>query len=87
MTLRMYARRKKMPLRHVTVDVTHNKQHADEAASTGSKVDVFRREIRMEGDLSAEDRARLLEIADKCPVHKTLHQSSRIETVEVGQSV
>ena len=84
MTMRMYARRKKMPLEHVVVDVTHNKQHADEAEKSGGKVDVFRREIRMEGDLSAEDRAKLMEIADKCPVHKTLHQSAEIVSVEMG---
>ncbi|MEX0969518.1 MAG: bifunctional alpha/beta hydrolase/OsmC family protein [Paracoccaceae bacterium] len=87
MTMRMYARRKKMPLAHVVVDVTHNKQHASEADQSGGKVDVFRREIRMEGDLSVEDRARLMEIADKCPVHKTLHQSSQIKTVEVGETL
>lgn len=86
MTMRMYARRKKMALRHVIVDVTHNKRHAPDCETcteTPGKQDVFRREIRLEGDLSAEERARLLEIADKCPVHRTLHQSAVIETVDI----
>ncbi|MDE0346036.1 MAG: OsmC family protein, partial [Boseongicola sp.] len=82
MTVRMYARRKEWPLAHVSVDVTHDKVHAQDAKSeSGPKVDSFRREIRLEGDLSDEQKARLLEIANKCPVHQTLEHVARVETL------
>ena len=82
MTVRMYARRKKWPLTHVSVDVTHDKVHAQDARSeSGPKVDSFRREIRLEGDLTADQKARLLEIADKCPVHRTLEHVAKVETL------
>ncbi len=81
MTIRMYARRKKWPLASVRVDVTHDKVHAQDAETGATqKIDTFFREIHLEGDLDAPQRQRLLEIADKCPVHKTLLHSSRIET-------
>lgn len=81
MTIRMYARRKGWPLDHVSVDVTHDKVHAQDA-DTGSstRIDQFERLIRLTGDLNTEQRARLLEIADKCPVHRTLEHSARIRT-------
>ena len=79
MTIRMYARRKKWPLDHVRIDISHNKSHFKDAETdTTTKVDVFDRTIHLDGDLTQDQRARLLEIADKCPVHKTLEQSSRI---------
>jgi len=82
MTIRMYARRKGWPLAHVRVDVSHDKVHAQDAgAAQGAKVDRFRRQIVLEGDLTEDQRAKLLEIADKCPVHRTLERSSEIETV------
>lgn len=82
MTIRMYARRKKWPLTHVSVDVMHDKVHAQDARSeSGPKIDSFRREIRLEGDLTDEQKARLLEIADKCPVHRTLENVARVETL------
>jgi len=83
MTIRMYARRKKWPLEYVWVDVTHDKVHAQdaEAGTAAQKIDSFRREIHLGGDLDDDQRKRLLEIADKCPVHKTLEHSSKIETV------
>ncbi len=85
MTIRMYARRKKWPLVGVSVEVTHDKVHAADAAGDAgqSKVDQFNRQIRLTGDLDAEQRQRLLEIADKCPVHRTLEKSSRVKTVLV----
>ena len=86
MTIRMYARRKKWPLAHVRVDVTHDKVHAQDCkdcADNGAKIDSFRREIRLEGDLDDDQRTRLLEIADRCPVHRTLEAEARIETVLV----
>ncbi|MHA6262215.1 bifunctional alpha/beta hydrolase/OsmC family protein [Arenibacterium sp. CAU 1754] len=82
MTIRMYARRKGWPLDHVRVDVSHDKVHAQDAGSNkDDKIDAFRREIFLTGDLSNDQRTRLLEIAGKCPVHRTLERSSRIETV------
>ncbi len=85
MTIRMYARRKKWPLERVWVDVTHDKVHAQdaEAGNAAQKIDCFKREIHISGDLDEAQRKRLLEIADKCPVHKTLLHSSRIETTLV----
>ena len=79
MTIRMYARRKGWALDHVAVDVSHDKAHAPDAEA-GEKIDAFRRVIRLQGDLDAAQRARLLEIADKCPVHRTLERSSTILT-------
>ncbi len=81
MTIRMYARRKKWPLDSVRVDVTHDKVHAQDAETGATqKIDTFFREIHLTGELDDAQRQRLLEIADKCPVHKTLRHSSRIET-------
>ncbi|HEV8033706.1 bifunctional alpha/beta hydrolase/OsmC family protein [Yoonia sp.] len=80
MTIRMYARRKGWPLTGVSVDITHAKEHAADAADPGAKVDHFERLVRLEGDLSKDQRDRLLEIADKCPVHRTLERSSTITT-------
>ncbi|MDX8352248.1 bifunctional alpha/beta hydrolase/OsmC family protein [Cognatiyoonia sp. IB215182] len=80
MTIRMYARRKGWPLTDVSVDITHAKEHGADAADPGAKVDRFQRMIHLTGDLSDEQRERLLEIADKCPVHKTLERSSEIST-------
>ncbi|MEM9032859.1 MAG: bifunctional alpha/beta hydrolase/OsmC family protein [Pseudomonadota bacterium] len=82
MTIRMYARRKDWPLAHVRVDVTHDKVHAQDAGAQAiEKIDTFRRAISLQGALDADQRRRLLEIADKCPVHRTLERSSTIETV------
>lgn len=82
MTIRMYARRKNWPLDHVWVDVCHDKIHAADAeAPAGQKVDQFRRKIHLEGALTQEQRVRLLEIADRCPVHRTLEQSCEVVTL------
>ncbi|WP_298936124.1 bifunctional alpha/beta hydrolase/OsmC family protein [uncultured Ruegeria sp.] len=81
MTIRMYARRKRWPLNSVSVDVCHDKVHAQDAGlANEGKVDQFRRKIRLTGPLDQEQRARLLEIADKCPVHRTLEGSAHITT-------
>ena len=82
MTIRMYARRKGWPLDHVSVAVSHDKVHAQDAELGGGKAqaDTFKRKIKLVGNLTDEQRARLLEIADKCPVHRTLEQSSVIIT-------
>ena len=81
MTLRLYAARKNWPLSAVDVKLTHDKQHAKDAEMTGdTRLDHMRRTITITGDLTQEQRARLLEIADKCPVHKTLEQGTAITT-------
>jgi uncharacterized OsmC-like protein/fermentation-respiration switch protein FrsA (DUF1100 family) len=76
MTLNMYARRKRLPLESVRVDVQHGKIHAEDCLDCESekgKIDRFVRMIHLQGDLTAEQRQRMLEIADRCPVHRTLH--------------
>ncbi len=76
MTLRMYANRKGWPLEAATVRLTHRKVHArdcDECESEGGYVDRIERELTLEGPLDNAQRRRLHEIADRCPVHKTLH--------------
>ncbi len=84
MTIRMYARRKAWPLTHVSVDVSHDKVHAQDAETAKAmRIDSFRREIRLEGDLDQDQLQRLLEIADKCPVHKTLETGAKVETILV----
>lgn len=83
MTIRMYARQKKLPLEHVQVDVSHDKVHAEDCAGcsqNGGKVDRFVRQITLVGDLQPEQRQRLLEIADRCPVHRTLEGEIEIVT-------
>ena len=81
MTIRMYARRKGWPLAHVRVDVCHDKVHAQDAGgSRPAKVDHFVRVVHLDGALSPDQRARLMEIANRCPVHQTLEKSSVIET-------
>jgi len=80
MTIRMYARRKGWPLTGVSVDILHDKVHAQDASAHTSKIDQFIRRITLEGDLDDEQRARLLEIANKCPVHRTLESGAHVET-------
>jgi putative redox protein len=81
MTIRMYARRKGWPLGHVSVDVSHDKVHAQDAGgAAGDKVDRFTRRITLEGALDDDQRTRLLEIADRCPVHRTLERASSVTT-------
>lgn len=83
MTIRMYARRKGWPLRHVSVDVSHDKVHAQDAnARSDAKADKFTRVVRLDGDLTKDQRAKLMEIADKCPVHRTLERSAAVVTKE-----
>ena len=87
MTIRMYARRKKWPLAHVSVDITHDKIHAtdcEHCETTAGRIDQFRRVITLEGDLDATQRQRLMAIADKCPVHRTLEGKTEIVTSEAA---
>ncbi len=81
MTIRMYARRKGWPLEQVSVDVSHDKVHAQDAETgVGDKIDTWHRLISLKGALDEGQRSRLLEIADKCPVHRTLERSSTVIT-------
>lgn len=82
MTLRMYATRKGWPLERVTVGLEHAKKHADDCVDCGPKdrIDVFTRYIQIDGDLDDDQRQRLLEIADRCPVHRTLEHGAKVET-------
>ncbi|MGH8307216.1 MAG: bifunctional alpha/beta hydrolase/OsmC family protein [Gammaproteobacteria bacterium] len=82
-TLRMYADRKQWPVETINVRLKHNKIHASDCASCETRegrLDRFEREIELTGALSTEQKQRLLEIADKCPVHKTLHSEVLIKT-------
>jgi putative redox protein len=83
MTLRLYADRKALPLDRVAVTLRHNRIHAEDCAECETKsgmVDQIEREIAMEGALDPEQRGRLMDIADKCPVHRTLTSEIRIVT-------
>ena len=83
MTMRMYADRKSLPLDRVTVTLEHRKIHAEDCAECETRVgmlDQIERVISIEGALDAEQRAKLMEIADKCPVHRTLKSEIRIVT-------
>lgn len=82
MTLRMYANRKGWPLARVSVGLEHAKKHADDCidCKPSDRIDVFTRSIEIEGDLDDEQRQRLLEIADRCPVHRTLEHGAKVET-------
>ncbi|SLN49669.1 OsmC-like protein [Roseivivax jejudonensis] len=80
MTMRMYARHKGLALDHVRVDITHDKRHAEDAGAGDAKIDRFHRAIEITGDLSEAERARLLEIADRCPVHRTLERGASVDT-------
>ena len=83
MTMRMYADRKSLPLERVTVTLKHSKIHAKDCAECETRegmLDQIEREIAIEGPLDDEQRKKLMEIADKCPVHRTLHSEIRIVT-------
>lgn len=83
MTLQMYARRKKWDLQEVTVHLRHQKIHAkdlDHVEDSKGKIDHISRCIEIEGDLDAAQKKRLLEIADRCPVHRTLHGEIVVDT-------
>ena len=84
MTLRMYANHKQWPLEHVRVTLRHEKIHAKDCAdceTENGRVDIIERDLEIVGpELSAEQRARLLEIADRCPVHRTLTSETKIRT-------
>ena len=83
MTMRLYADRKSLPLERITVTLKHQKIHAEDCAECETKegmLDQIDRVIAMEGALDTEQRKKLMEIADKCPVHRTLTSEIRIVT-------
>ena len=89
MTLRMYADRKGWPLKEIRVVLTHSKSHAKDCANCeqpAAMLDRIERRITLIGELSAEQRQRLLVIADLCPVHKTLTSRIDIQTELVESS-
>jgi uncharacterized OsmC-like protein/alpha-beta hydrolase superfamily lysophospholipase len=87
MTLRLYADRKKLPLTRTQVRLRHDKIHAADCAECETRegmIDRIERAITLEGDLDAEQRGRLMEIAEKCPVHRTLKAEVDIRTMEAA---
>jgi putative redox protein len=87
MTLRMYANHKKLELISATARVTHQRVHADDCADceqSDGQIHEFHRELALEGDLTDAQRQRMLEIADRCPVHRTLHHEIRVRTRLTG---
>jgi uncharacterized OsmC-like protein len=85
-TLGMYARRKGWPLEEVTVRLRHSRIHAEDCAECETKegkLDRIERDIHLAGPLTDEQRSRLMEIADKCPVHRTLTSEINIRTQAV----
>ena len=85
MTLRLYADGKKWPLTRVEVRLRHDRIYAIDCAECETKeglIDHIERVITLEGDLDVSQRARLMEMADKCPVHRTLTSEVEIRTVE-----
>ncbi len=90
MTVKMYAKRKKWPLEEVTVHMNHAKKYAEDCndcEKPSSRIDLFERCIEFEGPLDEVQIKRLLEIADRCPVHRSLHGVVKVETtlLEVQQ--
>src|SRR3989442_10763400 len=85
MTIALYARRKGWPLTGVTVRLRHSRIHADDCAECETKegmLDRIEREIALDGELTEEQRTRALEIAAKCPVHRTLTSEINIRSEE-----
>jgi uncharacterized OsmC-like protein/fermentation-respiration switch protein FrsA (DUF1100 family) len=83
MTVQMYARRKKWPLEEAVVRLSHAKVHAEDCRDCDEKdckIDRFERELDLQGDLDDDQRQRLIEISEKCPVHRTLMEEVEIAT-------
>nr|WP_299389166.1 bifunctional alpha/beta hydrolase/OsmC family protein [Allomuricauda sp.] len=81
MTIQMYARRKGWKVDNVEVHTSYSKTHAQDCENcedTTAKIDTFHREIRLTGDLDDKQKQRIMQIADKCPVHKTLHSETQV---------
>ena len=83
MTIQMYAKRKGWQIDNVEVHTSYSKSHAQDCENcedTSAKIDTFSREIKITADLDEKQKARILSIADKCPVHKTLHNDTQVIT-------
>ncbi|KZZ75691.1 hypothetical protein A3766_15925 [Oleiphilus sp. HI0132] len=86
MTIRMYATHKKLPLEHVEVSLSHERNYVDDCSKTedgNSKMEALIRKVQLIGPLSAEEKERIIQIADRCPVHKTLHNNPHVVTTLV----
>ena len=86
MTINMYAERKNMPLESVRVELEHSRDHhldCVDCEKDGTQIQAIDRAIELTGELTEEERQRLLEIADRCPVHRTLEGELHIHTTEV----
>jgi putative redox protein len=86
MTIQMYAKRKGWDVQHVEVHTSYSKEHladCEDCEADSAKIDTFNREIKFEGDLDEKQLSRLLQIADKCPVHRTLHSETQVITKRV----
>jgi len=86
MTLQMYAGRKEWDLQDVRVHVQHTKEHVQDSQSSKGMMDKITRDIELFGDLDEEQRKRLMEIANRCPVHRTLEGQVTIGTKEIVRS-
>ena len=87
MTVQMYVRRKGWDLQNIEVHTSYSKEHAvdcENCESNSAKIDTFRREIKFEGDVDDKQIKRMLEIADKCPVHRTLHSETQVITTLIS---
>ena len=84
MTMKMYAERKHWDLQEAYVHLRHGKEHAQATGAadekTSRKIDRFERMIELQGNLDEDQRKRLVEIANKCPVHRTLHEPVQVDT-------
>lgn len=81
MTLRMYANRKQLPLEDVSIRLQHERVHAEDCVDCdNNRLERITRRIALVGDLDQAQRQKLLEIADKCPVHRTLENDPQIVT-------
>ncbi|SMO91704.1 OsmC family protein [Gracilimonas mengyeensis] len=84
MTIKMYAKRKEWKLGDIFLELRHNKRHAEDCANCEdpeSKIDVIEKELIIKGDLTDEQREKLLDISKKCPVHRTLQSDITIESM------
>lgn len=88
MTMLMYARRKGWDLKDIEIDLSHEKMHAEDCETCETKtgrLDKITRNIRVKGDLNEEQKNKLLEIAEKCPVHRTLtNENVIVDNIELA---
>jgi putative redox protein len=86
MTIQMYAERKGIPLTGVAIELEHSREHVEDCATCNNddnQIDVIDRSIALAGDIDEAQRARLMEIADRCPVHRTLENRIEIHTTAI----